>query len=90
MVVAYLLPHIYQGHGTLPQKRQCRHHAQRRTETLELAAVPRVLVVVRREGQAYGRRGVLRTVGIERIAQIPHAARTLGHVTHHVVYLPRI
>ena len=90
MVVAELLPRIDERHRLRQHERQRGHDSGRIAQPAELAAVPRILVVIGGEHQPHGRTRITVAVGVKVVAQIPHAATSLRDVVDDMVELPRI
>ena len=68
MVVAELLPRIDERHRLRQHERQRGHDSGRIAQPAELAAVPRILVVIGGEHQPHGRTRITVAVGVKVVA----------------------
>ncbi len=90
VVVAHLLPRVDERQAARHDEREEGHDLACGAQPGELRPAPRILVVVRSEGQPHGRRGVAVTIGVDVIAQRRQTHLALRDVAHQVVHLPRI
>ena len=90
MVVADLLPGVDQRQAARHDEREDRHDLARIAQSGKFGAVPRILVVVRRERQPHGRVGIVVAVGVDVVAQGRDAGALPGHVVHQVVHPPGV